>query len=189
MQMGFDARAVASRLMVLSLCAAGGCSDKDVSPAPDATAGTGGNASGAGSTGTGAGGSTGTGAGGTGSGGSAGSGGAGGTGTAGDAATGACTNGADQAVIGNAAKFEQDITDCGTTCFFSPGDKAVCASDCMRGKGLSSGCAACYGGQIACGTVTCSVPCLANSSSPECRACVMQNCEPPFRACAGDPPP
>jgi hypothetical protein len=107
----------------------------------------------------------------------------------GDAATGACTNGADQGVIGNAAKFEQDITDCGTTCFFSPGDKAVCASDCMRGKGLSSGCAGCYGGQIACGMVTCSVPCLANSSSPECRACVMQNCEPPFRACAGDPPP
>jgi hypothetical protein len=104
-----------------------------------------------------------------------------------EAGGGACTNAADQGVIGNMVKFEQDITDCGTACFFLPGDKATCASDCMRGKGLSPGCAGCYGGQIACGMVTCSAPCMLNSSSPECRTCVMQNCEPPFRACAGDP--
>jgi hypothetical protein len=105
----------------------------------------------------------------------------------GERVSGACTNGGDQGVIG-AAKFEQDITECGTACFFSPGEKAPCATDCMRGKGLSPGCGACYGAQIACGMVTCSTPCMANSSSAECRSCVMQNCEPPFRACAGDPP-
>jgi hypothetical protein len=177
-------------------------------PPPDGTGGAGGGG-GADAGGAGAAGNGGAGGAGAGSGGAAGSSGAAGAGAmpadaAADVtgirdatgvadrsdapANGACTNGADQGVIGNTAKFEQDITDCGTACFFLPGDKAVCATDCMHGKGLSSGCAGCYGGQIACGMVTCSAPCMANSSSPECRSCVMQNCEPPFRACAGDPP-
>jgi hypothetical protein len=232
--MRFDPRTAIRVLTVMAVWAAGGCSGKDASPSPVATAGMGGSAAtgatggGTGGVGTGGNATGGGGGGGTGGGGASATGGGGGTGGRGGSATGggsgsggsggagaapmdagadvtgirdaatgetraeagggACTNAADQGVIGNSAKFEQDITDCGTTCFFLPGDKATCASDCMRGKGLSSGCAACYGGQIACGMVTCSAPCMLNSSSPECRTCVMQNCEPPFRACAGDPP-
>jgi len=194
MQMGFDRRALAPVLTVVVACIACGGSDTDAPPTQGTATGTGGS------------GNAGTG----GSGGTGGAGASGGTGassgdaapdvnsvrdgpgaadrTLGEAGSGACTNAADQGIIGNAVKFEQDITECGTTCFFLPGDKAACASDCMRGKGLSSGCAVCYGGQIACGMVTCSAPCMVNSSSTECRMCVMQNCEPPFRACAGVPP-
>ena len=126
------------------------------------------------------------GAGGTGAGGAGGkpaTAGAGGAGTGAPAAMG-CTSMADQTIM-KAAAFDGQATECAIACVVDPDAKA-CTTPCFEQKiGLSHACAVCNAANIACGQMNCFNKCLADPASPECRSCVMTNCDPAFRMCTG----
>jgi hypothetical protein len=53
--------------------------------------------------------------------------------------------------------------------------------------GLSEGCAACFGGAVACTIANCIGQCL-DAASAACAECRALNCNDDFRACAGIDP-
>lgn len=101
-----------------------------------------------------------------------------------DATAIGCTSAADQAIM-NAPEFDGKSTDCSVPCGLDP-NVAACTTPCFQNKvGLSPACAACNAANVACGAKNCLSACLADSASPECRSCVMANCDAPFHACTG----
>lgn len=94
----------------------------------------------------------------------------------------ACQNPDDQAVQMGAA-FGSAARDCGFMCFGST--DPTCTAACMRSKGLSEACSACWGETIKCGTKYCIAECL-EQTSPGCLACNAMYCDPAFRTCSGN---
>lgn len=95
-----------------------------------------------------------------------------------------CTSDADKAVM-ESDEFDQKTTDCATPCGLDP-DVSGCTLPCLEEEvGLSHACAVCNADNIACGAKSCLSACLTNSASPACRSCVMENCDPAFKACTG----
>ncbi|CAE7477285.1 unnamed protein product, partial [Symbiodinium pilosum] len=64
---------------------------------------------------------------------------------------------------------------CGTQCY-SAGNQASCAAACLRGKGVSSGCASCFGRKISCTIKNCISQCAANANGAACKSCVSSKC-------------
>lgn len=98
-------------------------------------------------------------------------------------ATGACNNEGDLATLRT-----EEITLAGKiqTCVFQClASGAACSSDCLQqSTELSSGCADCFGGVIACTIANCAAQCFTPTSEA-CNTCRDQNCTPDFEACAG----
>ena len=132
------------------------------------------------------------------------------TATAADTTTAAtfgagCSGADDQAfrtaLGGDAAKageFTSLIKDCTLTkgCLAKGSDKEAqdCIRDCILdaqiskdGK-LTSECAACYGTYKGhCGAKKCIAKCAVDAGSPDCSACLAENCDPVYELClAGD---
>jgi hypothetical protein len=96
----------------------------------------------------------------------------------------ACLDAADQAVLSDAAKVQSIAQNCGIKCYGNA-DKE-CNAKCMISEGgLTSACAACWGGSIDCVAANCLGQCLAGGDDPDCRSCTAQNCTPAFHACSG----
>ena len=64
---------------------------------------------------------------------------------------------------------------CGTQCY-SASDKATCATTCLVGKGVSRGCASCFGRKINCTIKNCLGSCAANANGAPCKSCVSRTC-------------
>eukprot|EP00437_Effrenium_voratum_P036036 CAMPEP_0181469816 /NCGR_PEP_ID=MMETSP1110-20121109/38221_1 /TAXON_ID=174948 /ORGANISM="Symbiodinium sp., Strain CCMP421" /LENGTH=258 /DNA_ID=CAMNT_0023594749 /DNA_START=76 /DNA_END=852 /DNA_ORIENTATION=- len=64
---------------------------------------------------------------------------------------------------------------CGTQCF-SAANRGVCATNCLKGKGMSSACASCFGGKVDCTIKNCLSTCMSNSQSAACKSCVRSKC-------------
>ena len=101
-----------------------------------------------------------------------------------DAAAGtACLDGADEAILSDAAKVQAAEGTCGLQCFGQPAPD--CNATCVAMQtGLSNECAKCWGGQIDCITQHCIADC-AGGDSPACRSCTAQFCGAAFHACSG----
>lgn len=101
---------------------------------------------------------------------------------------GACTNEADGGVLASidvAAKVEG----CAKGCVLEA-DKAACGGNCLaKETGLSAGCAACFGGNVACAFTKCTLEC-GFGSAEKCLECqTTAGCFVAFEACAGLLPP
>eukprot|EP00438_Fugacium_kawagutii_P014009 Skav204084 [mRNA] locus=scaffold3129:287840:288835:+ [translate_table: standard] len=64
---------------------------------------------------------------------------------------------------------------CGTRCY-SNSDLAGCAANCLRGVGVQSSCASCFGRKIQCSVRNCMRFCSGDAYSPGCRSCVSRSC-------------
>eukprot|EP00438_Fugacium_kawagutii_P018822 Skav221692 [mRNA] locus=scaffold1494:328051:329067:+ [translate_table: standard] len=64
---------------------------------------------------------------------------------------------------------------CGTRCY-SNSDLAGCAANCLRGVGVQSSCASCFGRKIQCSVRNCMRFCSADANSAGCRSCVSRSC-------------
>lgn len=106
--------------------------------------------------------------------------GTGGGGTGGAAPSGACTNAADQAILAG-GQVEAQVEQCAQQNFGGePGTK-----DCIKSEtGLSDGCVTCFDDTVQCTVANCIAQC-AGGQSPDCTACMDQNCTPAFVACSG----
>jgi len=113
---------------------------------------------------------------------------------------GTCTNDADLAVI--AADPDAPLATTGdcvvNLCLANP--TLECVSDCVingsdkteppiEGLPLSEECVNCYAGSSLCGVDNCMAECIADTSAPECGACLAEHCLPAFYACSGLTPP
>ena len=111
----------------------------------------------------------------------------------GTTATGKCTNAADAKLLATEAlqtAVSGKASTCGLGCLTAT-DPATCATDCVvKGTGLSSACAGCYGGTVLCSIKNCVKDCAADPSSKACRDCQVKNgCISTFYACTGLTPP
>eukprot|EP00438_Fugacium_kawagutii_P018821 Skav221691 [mRNA] locus=scaffold1494:326122:327144:+ [translate_table: standard] len=64
---------------------------------------------------------------------------------------------------------------CGTRCY-SNSDLAGCSAKCLRGVGVQSSCASCFGRKIQCSVRNCLKFCSADANSAGCRSCVSRSC-------------
>eukprot|EP00437_Effrenium_voratum_P001323 CAMPEP_0181427048 /NCGR_PEP_ID=MMETSP1110-20121109/15972_1 /TAXON_ID=174948 /ORGANISM="Symbiodinium sp., Strain CCMP421" /LENGTH=265 /DNA_ID=CAMNT_0023550251 /DNA_START=74 /DNA_END=871 /DNA_ORIENTATION=- len=64
---------------------------------------------------------------------------------------------------------------CGTKCFSDPA-RGRCATRCLKSRGMSSGCAECFGHKVDCTIKNCLSNCMSNSYSPACTSCVRSKC-------------
>eukprot|EP00439_Symbiodinium_sp_Y106_P038801 s1129_g4.t1 len=64
---------------------------------------------------------------------------------------------------------------CGTQCY-SSSSQATCAAGCLTGKGVSPGCASCFGRKISCTIKTCLSGCAADPNGAACTSCVASKC-------------
>ena len=64
---------------------------------------------------------------------------------------------------------------CGTQCY-SASNQAGCAAACLTGKGVSAGCASCFGRKISCTIKNCLSNCAANPNAASCKSCVSRTC-------------
>mmetsp|Transcript_20461 Transcript_20461/g.48040 ORF Transcript_20461/g.48040 Transcript_20461/m.48040 type:complete len:266 (-) Transcript_20461:147-944(-) len=64
---------------------------------------------------------------------------------------------------------------CGTQCY-SSSNQASCAARCLTGKGVSPGCASCFGRKISCTIKRCLSGCAANANGAACTSCVSSKC-------------
>jgi hypothetical protein len=89
-----------------------------------------------------------------------------------------------------------NLTDCGFTvaqladwtqaCFIGSNFDAPATSSCVQQEGVTAGCADCTTAMAGCGIEHCLTACVAGGfSSPDCVACVADNCATSFLACAG----
>ena len=64
---------------------------------------------------------------------------------------------------------------CGTRCY-SSSNQATCAAGCLTGKGVSPGCASCFGRKISCTIKRCLSGCAADPNGAACTSCVASKC-------------
>jgi hypothetical protein len=95
------------------------------------------------------------------------------------AGTGKCNNATDCAIK------KSDMEGWEPACAQSSLGAAGPTATCMKGHGLTQGCADCWGAVAACGAQNCLTPCLADSNSTACRDCTSQHCDAAFGTCAG----
>ncbi|CAK9011987.1 Ubiquitin carboxyl-terminal hydrolase 8 [Durusdinium trenchii] len=67
------------------------------------------------------------------------------------------------------------LKSCGTQCYTQPNRKR-CATQCLRGRGMSYNCAVCFGDKVDCTIKKCLSKCAANAQSYECKSCVRSKC-------------
>ncbi|MBK8259331.1 MAG: hypothetical protein IPK82_42590 [Polyangiaceae bacterium] len=103
------------------------------------------------------------------------------TGTGG-AGMGACTNDADLAIVQDPNKPIADaVNDCAQMNFGQePG-----TLNCIKGLGLSDGCAQCFDDTVQCVVMNCLNQCLSDPNSQACTDCRAQFCDGPFAMCSG----
>ena len=96
---------------------------------------------------------------------------------------GACTN------LGDAAIFDaglgEALPDCSVQCTFDA-QPEECAGSCIEdATGLTAACAGCFVDYVVCSSATCFDDCDSGWSSPECNACLEDECAPALTECAG----
>ena len=64
---------------------------------------------------------------------------------------------------------------CGTQCY-SSANQAQCSASCLKGVGISTGCATCLGNKIQCTVKNCLSSCSADANSRACSSCVSRSC-------------
>ena len=64
---------------------------------------------------------------------------------------------------------------CGTQCY-AASNQASCAATCLAGKGVSAGCANCFGRKISCTIKNCISGCAADANGAACTSCVASKC-------------
>lgn len=103
-------------------------------------------------------------------------------------AVGACVNAADQETLAASVEtLESAVGTCAFQCIADPAP-GTCAGACVSmATGLSEGCAACFGGAVACTIANCIGQCL-DAASQACADCRATNCNDDFSACAGIDP-
>lgn len=101
---------------------------------------------------------------------------------------GACTNDADGNVLAS-IDVAAVVEGCAKGCILAA-DKAVCGGDCLaKEAGLTAGCAACFGGNVACAFTKCTFEC-GFGTADACLTCQKEaGCFGEFESCAGLPPP
>ena len=63
----------------------------------------------------------------------------------------------------------------GTRCY-SASDKATCAATCLVGKGVSGGCASCFGRKMSCAIKNCLAGCAKDAYGAACKSSVSRTC-------------
>lgn len=101
---------------------------------------------------------------------------------------GACTNDADGNVLAS-IDVAAVVEGCAKGCILAS-DKATCGGDCLaKEAGLTAGCAACFGGNVACAFTKCTFEC-GFGAADACLSCQKEaGCFGEFESCAGLPPP
>jgi len=108
--------------------------------------------------------------------------GTGGTGGAGGGTSGACTNGADAVVLNDPSKaIPAGVASCAQT---NLGQEPA-TFECIKGLGLSDGCATCFDGSAQCIFKNCLASCIAGAENQACIDCRAMYCDVPFQACSG----
>eukprot|EP00438_Fugacium_kawagutii_P023590 Skav205946 [mRNA] locus=scaffold442:50285:51283:+ [translate_table: standard] len=64
---------------------------------------------------------------------------------------------------------------CGTRCY-SNSNLAGCSAKCLKGKGVQSSCASCFGRKIQCSVRKCMRFCSADANSAGCKSCMSRSC-------------
>jgi hypothetical protein len=101
--------------------------------------------------------------------------------------TGVCQNQDDcPAVEDGSARTSSQV--CGVNCLEDE-DPGVCSVACIVDQAdISSTCAQCYAGVVACATQNCLSECVADAASDACSACqVTAGCREEFSECSGLP--
>lgn len=109
-----------------------------------------------------------------------------------------CTNAEDGAVIAADPDAPLAITGACVVNLCLANPTLECVVDCVQngsdkttppitGLALSDGCAGCYGASSLCGVDQCLSECIADTSAPECGACLAEHCLPAFYECSGLP--
>ena len=99
---------------------------------------------------------------------------------------GVCQNETDcSSVASGAARLSAGT--CGQDCLKSGSKDPNCARDCIvMDTSMSSECASCYAGAVACATKNCLNECIADPTAAECTACqVEKGCRSTFDECSG----
>jgi hypothetical protein len=92
---------------------------------------------------------------------------------------GQCNNASDCA-------FSKTVQDgWGLECGRMASGQGSVATTCMKGKGLTQGCAGCWGASVDCTVNNCILPCALDAMGADCKACNVKMCDPAFNTCSG----